>query len=541
MRYISFLIALLSTGAVWSQSLDVANDHFDRYEYALAAKSYRAYRKTAPLPKEDLKRYAYSCFVIGSYEECLPISDSIIKMSDTEPFFYYMNGEVNMGNRNYEKAKSSYETYQSMDSEYDVSIKIESCASIPNWNQEVHLENELLTRNTTKANITGPNYLDGILFYSEIGKDSLGENMQNGNIDNSELVLARPFTLLPNEEAKQILLIDTIGDVSVPSVAFDKTTMTAFVTIAQPLAEGQMDMVPHLYVGNYSDETQEISDLKPWLYSGYEDSSACAHATINESGNMLVFTKMGERTSGADLYKSDLVDGEWTKPQSIIGLNTKMDEMYPLFIGDSLLSFATDGRPGYGGLDIFIADVSDAGKFGFVRHLKSPVNSFMDDFNFYYYSADSARYTSNRKGGTGDDDMYFVKFSEPEVPVADSSDFHEFVKDWETPIVYFDFDKFNLKEDVEKLSDLITFLGKYPKSSITIEGHTDRRGSTDYNYNLGYKRAETVKAELIRKGISAGQISVKSKGESEPQVNCEPCTELMHAKNRVALIKLNAK
>lgn len=540
MRYTSLLLTFLCAGSLWSQSLDKANEYFERYEYAMAAEGYRDYAKSSPLPKEDYKRYAYSCFVIGAYEECLPLSDSIIGMSDTEPFFYYMNGEVNMGNRNYEKAKESYEKYQSLDSEYDVSVKIASCAAIPDWNQEVHLKNTLLIGNTTKANLTGPNYLDGILYYSEIGKDSLGENMGNTNIDHSELVLARPFTKIGGID-QQILIKDTIGNLSVPSIAIDHKNNMAWVTVAQPLAEEQIDMVPHLYIGAYSKQTHEITDLKPWQYSGYEDTTACAHVTINESGNMIVFTKMGDLTSGADLYKSDLVDGSWTKPQSIISLNTEMDEMYPLFIGDSLLSFASDGKPGYGGLDIFIADVNSNGMFGFVRHLKAPVNSFKDDFNFYYYSADSARYTSNREGGIGDDDMYFVKFSEPVVePVADSSDFKDFVNDWDTPIVYFDFDKFDIKEDVKNLEGLIKFLGDYPKSSITIEGHTDSRGSTDYNYNLGYKRAETVKAELIARGISAGQISVKSKGEEEPQVQCSPCTELMHAKNRVALIKLNA-
>lgn len=542
MKRTSLLIAISTVGTVCSQSLDEATENFERYEYARAAKIYSDYAKTNDLPIEDYKRLAYSYFVIGEYENCLPISDSIIQLSKVEPMFYYINGEVNMGRRNFEKAKESFVKYKSLDDEYDVDIKIQSCDMIPSWTQEVHLVNELFPNNTTKANITGPDFLDGTMFYAEIGKDSLGENMKHNDIDHAELVLARPFTVQGDGEAMQVLVNDTIGDISVPSFAFDHTSHDAWLTISQPLAKEQMDMVPHLYIGKYSEETHEINNLKPWVYSGYEDSSSCAHATINASGDMIVFTKMGQYTSGADLYKTDLVDGEWTKPQSIIDINTNYDEMYPLFIGDSLLSFASDGRPGYGGLDIFIAEV-ESGSFGSIQHLKAPVNSFKDDFNFHYYgSLDSARYTSNREGGMGDDDMYFVKFSNPVVePIADSSEFHDFLKDWETPIVYFDFDKFNLKDDVAKLNDLIAFLSKYPKSAISIEGHTDRRGSMDYNFNLGYKRAKAVKEELVAKGVSAGQINITSKGATEPQVKCEICSEDMHAKNRVALIKLNAK
>lgn len=540
MKLTSLLIAVSTVGTVWSQSLEEATGYFERYEYARAAQIYSEYAKSNQLPLEDYKRLTYSYFVIGEFESCLPLSDSICKLPKTEPLFYYINGEVNMGNRNYEKAKESYVKYESMDSEYPVAIKIQSCDLIPTWNQEVHLTNTLFPNNSTKANITGPSYLDGELYYAEIGKDSLGENMDHNNIDHSELVLSRPFAAV--EGSNDQLLINTdLKDVSVPSVAISPDKSKVWLTISQPLEEAQMDMVPHIYVGDYDASAHAINNVELWKYSGYEDSTSCAHATINASGNMIVFTKMGEHTSGADLYKTNLVDGEWTKPQSIIGLNTEMDEMYPMFMGDSLLSFATDGRPGYGGLDIFVAEV-DNGMFGYVKHLKSPVNSFKDDFNFHYYSIDSARYTSNREGGMGDDDMYFVKFSNPvKEPIVDSSDFFDFINDWETPVVYFDFDKFNLGENVEKLGDLIAFLSNYPKSSITIEGHTDRRGSIDYNFNLGYKRAQSVKEELVSKGVSAGQISITSKGATAPQVKCDSCTEAMHAKNRVALIKLNAK
>lgn len=169
----------------------------------------------------------------------------------------------------------------------------------------------------------------------------------------------------------------------------------------------------------------------------------------------------------------------------------------------------------------------------------------MNDFNFQYYdSQDSAIYTSNRNSGIGDDDMYFVKFSEPYVqpPVPiDSSEFTDFVNNWKVPRIYFDYNKFNLEEDFNKLDELIVFLKKYPKSSIVIEGHTDRRGSIDYNYNLGYKRADRVAKELTDAGISDGQITVKSKGKEDPQIDCKTCTEADHAKNRVALILLNPK
>ena len=51
--------------------------------------------------------------------------------------------------------------------------------------------------------------------------------------------------------------------------------------------------------------------------------------------------------------------------------------------------------------------------------------------------------------------------------------------------------------------------------SITLTGHTDRLGSEQYNYNLGLRRAQTVKDYLQGKGVQA-PISVASAGESQP-------------------------
>jgi hypothetical protein len=540
MKITSVLIAILVCGNLWSQSLEEAQSHFERYEYALAAKIYKQYAKTNPLPLEDYKRFGYSYFIIGEYQNCLPISDSIINTPDVEPFFYYMNGEVNMGERNYEKASQSYETYQSLDNEFDVSVQLASCKMIPSWEAETYVHFSRFGANTTKADITGPLSSDLDIVYHEIGMDSIGDHVHDENIDNSELILARPLLNI-GDHYNTVSIMDSMGYASVSSISF-LSEEEVLLTINRPMEEKEMDMAPHIFKGRYIASENKIDNIELWTYSGYEDTSSCAHATVHPNGELIVFSKMGDRTQGSDLYFTKRIGGEWSTPTALTALNTAYDEMYPMFIGDSLLTFSSDGRPGYGGLDIFLADVEN-NSFGDVQHLKAPINSYKDDFNFAYYSIDSARFTSNRYGGVGDDDMYFIKFSEPYIaPVEDSSDFKDFVANWKTPVIYFDFDKFDLQKAVPDLTALVNFLDVNPHSSIMIEGHTDRRGSTDYNYNLGYKRAQRVKDELTQKGVREGQIKISSKGETDPQVDCSAgCSEEQHAKNRVGLIFLDAK
>ena len=542
MRILLLLLLICQYNAGWSQSLEEAEQYFNKYEYVKAAEIYELNAARKALSIEDYKRLAYSYFVSGQYEKCLPLSDSIIQGANVEPMFFYMNGEVNMGNRNYEKAKSSFVAYSKMDNEYPVEVQIASCDAIPTWEQEIYLDNYLFNNNTTKADISGPNYDDALIVYREVGKDSLGDQLGMDEIDNSELVLAAPFIYSSEGISSRINIEDSLQDLSVSSICLDPKNDNVWLTISQPLADDGIDMAHHIFTGKYDNVSSTISDLSPWMYSGYEDTTACAQVTINASGDLMVFTKIGDKTKGADLYYSERSSEEWSTPKPLRALNTEMDDMYPLFIGDSILSFSSNGRPGYGHLDVFLVEVS-GNTFGDVRHLKSPVNSFMDDFNFHYYaSTDSARYTSNRNSGIGDDDIYFVKFSIPVIEVeADSSDFYDFVDSWEIPSIYFEFDKFDLTDDFRKLDELVAFLKEYPKSTIVLEGHADSRGTVDYNYNLGYKRSKEVKSELIEAGIRGGQISVKSKGASDPQVECKPCSEEMHAKNRVVLIKLNAK
>lgn len=68
---------------------------------------------------------------------------------------------------------------------------------------------------------------------------------------------------------------------------------------------------------------------------------------------------------------------------------------------------------------------------------------------------------------------------------------------------------------------------------IMVKGHTDNRGSDQYNLNLSDRRARAAVQYVISKGIAKGRITGKGYGESEPKVDCkENCTEEDHAKNR---------
>jgi outer membrane protein OmpA-like peptidoglycan-associated protein len=83
--------------------------------------------------------------------------------------------------------------------------------------------------------------------------------------------------------------------------------------------------------------------------------------------------------------------------------------------------------------------------------------------------------------------------------------------------ILFEFSKSDLGDSAKKnLGSLVDILNKYPNTNIEIQGHTDSRGSDEYNMGLSVRRAETVKSFLEGQGIAASRMTTKGFGESAP-------------------------
>ena len=84
-------------------------------------------------------------------------------------------------------------------------------------------------------------------------------------------------------------------------------------------------------------------------------------------------------------------------------------------------------------------------------------------------------------------------------------------------VIYFDFDSFTVKPEYQGLVDQhARFLQGNRGRSVAVEGHTDERGSREYNLALGQKRAEAVRRALTLVGATDAQIEAVSFGEEKP-------------------------
>ena len=83
--------------------------------------------------------------------------------------------------------------------------------------------------------------------------------------------------------------------------------------------------------------------------------------------------------------------------------------------------------------------------------------------------------------------------------------------------VHFDFDRFNLRPDALKiLDDAVAKLGANPNVRVTIEGHTDSIGTSEYNLALGERRANSVRDYLTNRGVTNTRLRTVSYGEDRP-------------------------
>lgn len=108
------------------------------------------------------------------------------------------------------------------------------------------------------------------------------------------------------------------------------------------------------------------------------------------------------------------------------------------------------------------------------------------------------------------------------------------------PIIYFDFDKYDIRYDAEvELQKVLAVMNQYPDMVVDIRSHTDCRARAAYNERLSENRAQSTRDYLISKGIAAERLTAKGYGESQlvNDCGCEPtndsdCTEEQHQLNR---------
>ncbi|MFB0945142.1 MAG: OmpA family protein [Spirosomataceae bacterium] len=152
---------------------------------------------------------------------------------------------------------------------------------------------------------------------------------------------------------------------------------------------------------------------EPRVVTASDSASWDGSPSFSRNGNTIYFgSNRPGGSGGIDLYSVNMdASGRFGNPQNMgRTINTPGDEMFPFVSEDGKLYFSSDGHPGLGKLDLFVA-VRSGGKTT-IENMGLPYNTAADDFGMSMDDAGNIFFSSNRAGGVGDDDIYFYKAPE---------------------------------------------------------------------------------------------------------------------------------
>ncbi len=133
--------------------------------------------------------------------------------------------------------------------------------------------------------------------------------------------------------------------------------------------------------------------------------ASAVHPTISDDGKRLFFASDMPGSYGAyDIYVAELqTDGQFGIAQNLGSkVNSSKDDLYPNLVNGTLLFFASNGRSGYGGLDLYAAQIAK-NQLGVAINLGSPINSEEDDFSIALMTDRGMGYVMSNRGKNKED------------------------------------------------------------------------------------------------------------------------------------------
>lgn len=197
------------------------------------------------------------------------------------------------------------------------------------------------------------------------------------------------------------LFLEGVNEANVTFTKDGKTVVFARGNTGKKKGTADVDLYLSRFASNKWTEPRliPVSDSAAW------DGSPA----FSRDGRTLYFcSNRPGGVGGIDIYRANMdASGRFSKPVNMgKDINTPGDEMFPYVGPDAKLYFASDGHPGLGKLDVFVATRSQG--VITIENLGAPINSRFDDFGLVYADEDMKYgfFSSNRVGGKGDDDIY---------------------------------------------------------------------------------------------------------------------------------------
>lgn len=427
-RFNAFLILCpvlaIIAGGCKSPKLSVADEQFGRGEYFDASKTYRAvYNKLNPKEERELRgRVAYqlaTCYrKLNMAARATASYQNAIRYDYPDSMAYYYLGRSLQAEGKYQPAIDAYRQF--LDYSPDDRLAKEG---IRGCNNAIRAKSAKKSRYIVKSaklfnsrrSDFSPMYLDKTLntiYFTSSTEKATGTNKSEiTGTKKSDIFLSKK-----NEKGEWQKpepaegALNTENDEGIISFSPDGQTMYLTVAKRSPNADTSVE----IYTSQRSDATWS----EPQKFEITADTlSAYGHPAVSPDGTYLYFTSdMPGGYGGKDIWRINLKERSGSLENLGEQINTSGDEMFPYLRTDSVLYFASDGHPGFGGLDLFKARLDKTGNRWSIDNMGTPINSAGDDFGITYGEGESGFFSSNRGDARGYDHIY--SFEYPEVKIS---------------------------------------------------------------------------------------------------------------------------
>ncbi len=409
-----------------SAKLSDADAQIARGEFFDASKTYRKIYNSLTKPSERPLRgeVAYklaTCYRrLNMASRAAPAYQNAIRYQYPDSMAYYWLGRSYQADGKYAQAIQAYETFlEWMPGDQLAKEGLRGCrmaiASRDGKKTRYVVKNAKLF-NSRRADFA-PMFLDknyDVLYFTSTNEKVTGENkseitgMKKGDIwfskKNEQGEWQRP------EPAEGELNTDM--DEGIVSFSPDGTTMYLTLARRSPTSDTSVE----IYTSRRSDATWSA----PQKFEIISDTvSAVGHPAVSPDGKYLYFTSdMPGGYGGKDIWRMAIDERKGSLENLGPEINTPGDEMFPYMRADSLLYFASDGHPGFGGLDLFVARRDASGNRWTVENMGLPVNSAGDDFGITFGPGESGFFSSNRGDGRGYDHLYSFELPDLKITIS---------------------------------------------------------------------------------------------------------------------------
>ncbi len=335
---------------------------------------------------------------------------------DSNPQYLFDLALAQKQNEQYAEALSSLNQYKDLTNDFFYSAThINFCEEMINY--DVNRSNLRLTNleniNSSSSDYASSLFRDGKLIFTSSRASSMGDLTQPwDNSKSSDLFEASR----QGDTWGQVKALPAPINSELPEgiASFSKDYETMYFTRCDYLEFGDS------YCRVYMAEADGENWYEPELVSIFSDSVNIGQPHLSADGQRLYFSSDAEYGYGGNDIYFMLKDGDgWSQPYNAgFSVNTEKDELFPTTDSKGNLYYSSDGKQGYGGLDIFKA-APDKFAFGPSQILPFPINSGADDFSLTYIKEaqedDQSRilekglFSSNRQSGKGSDDIYIFE------------------------------------------------------------------------------------------------------------------------------------